>query len=256
MKKIFKQIPAQEATWSCPRDGGWWGEDARRGGACCAQRGSRAPGAGSAPPVGAMYHCLRPAPQAGGDCSKATAGPRRGSPCLGPAPFALSSGRRDPPPAVLLQPQPSPRWPPPAARWARSVSVYMLGNRRLTDLLSLTLPVGAAQRSSRVCVTNPGLHCTDTLLSRRPAHSHRPHPFQCCARGEGAAAAHSSAQLWRPQPERRSCSDSCLAFSRLQRGPPTPILEASGWGCTSRSAAGVHVWQPTASPDLLCNLER
>lgn len=194
--KTFKQIPAQEATWSCPRDRGQWGEDARGGGACCTQRGSQALDAGSAPPVGAMYRCLRAAPQAEGDCSKATAaGSRRGSPCLGPAPFALSSGRRDPPPAALLQPQPSPRWPLPAACSTRSVSVYMLGHRRPTDLLSLTLPVGAAQRSSRVCVTDPGLHCTDTCLSRRPAHSHAPHPFQCCARGEGAAAAHSSAQL-------------------------------------------------------------
>lgn len=59
-------------------------------------------------------------------------------------------------------------------------------------------------------------------LSRRPAHRPQPTPARAAPAGEGAAAARASAQLWPPPPAQMSCRDSCLAFSGLQRGPPTP----------------------------------
>lgn len=84
-----------------------------------------------------------------------------------------------------------------------------------------------------------------------------PIPSRAVPLGEGAAAARSWAQLRRLQPERRSCSDFCLAFSGLQRGLPTPFPtptpEARVWSCAAQCRAAVHIWKPTASPDLLCN---
>lgn len=156
MKKPFEQIPALEAMRSCPQDRGRRGKDARGKGCRRGQAGSGARGAGSAPPVGAMYRRLRSVPWAGSNCS----GDRGSAPRLAPPQARpLSAG--------LPVRGPAPGRPPPAAALpvaalacggrARRLSIYMLGHRRPTDLLNPTLRVGSAQRSSRVCVMNQGL---------------------------------------------------------------------------------------------------
>lgn len=75
----------------------------------------------------------------------------------------------------------------------------------------------------------------------------RPHPFPRRARGEGAPLARGAAQLWRPQPEQRSGSDSCLALGRPPRGPPPPPLPRPGGRGRSRTlqrAAAAHMGSP------------
>ncbi|XP_053451586.1 basic proline-rich protein-like [Nycticebus coucang] len=252
MKKIFRQIPAEEkATRSCPRAavGGASARGPRR--SRRVQAGSRAPGAGSRLPSGPCTSAR--APHRGREAIAAAAASQRHSP-----PPRCRAPRTGPPPAALPGPRPSsPR--------SRLRSSRLPERVRPEELPSPRHAPGPAARGRAplppACPLPP-----DPSPARVSAGRRRPRPGRSSGGDARPAFRRCGAALTRPHPEARGWGRSCtwpvpwlrrfgiLGLSGALPRPPAPVCRVTPAAFCSPRARPPHTLAPAVS--AVCGPQR